>query len=285
MILARIKKGQAAIEYLFSYGWVLLLMFTIVFIALNYGLLSPERYIQEKCNLGDLIACKDYAADKDGMVQLILTNNYEFGIWVWNLTIPDFPESNCMNTPIFLNPGLTDMLICDTHVSWNEGSKERLNIKVHYWRDGGTLNHTMGGQLSVKIVDDLGLSQCGDPGTWTWLCTGGEHCSPNNVVINYSTGGGVCCIQPCQPAEECRNGIDDDDDGCIDFGFDTGCMDAEDPSEGPEDCAFNSNLETTCIEADGVCCAYGCTEPIPQYYCDQSGGTAFCCQQECAVLA
>ncbi len=54
------KKGQAAAEYLVTYGWALLLLVAVIAIILSTGIFNPSYFISEECVLQPDIACTGY---------------------------------------------------------------------------------------------------------------------------------------------------------------------------------------------------------------------------------
>lgn len=51
------RKGQAAAEYLVTYGWALLLLVAVIAIILSTGVFNPSYFISEECVLQPDISC------------------------------------------------------------------------------------------------------------------------------------------------------------------------------------------------------------------------------------
>lgn len=54
------KKGQAAMEFLMTYGWAILVVLAAIGALAYFGVLSPDRFLPEKCTLPAGIACVDF---------------------------------------------------------------------------------------------------------------------------------------------------------------------------------------------------------------------------------
>jgi len=54
------KKGQAAMEFLMTYGWAILVVLAAIGALAYFGVLSPDRFLPEKCTLPSGIACLDF---------------------------------------------------------------------------------------------------------------------------------------------------------------------------------------------------------------------------------
>src|SRR3989338_11499823 len=82
----RKNKSQAAMEFLMSYGWAILIVVVAV-VALSYsGILSPEQFVPSKCILEPGIACSDFNVQEDS-VTLVLTNSRGEDISVSAITV------------------------------------------------------------------------------------------------------------------------------------------------------------------------------------------------------
>ena len=93
----RTKKGQAAFEYLVTYGWALILIFGIIAILYAY-IFKPEFYVAESCDMAPGIECGTFMlahSGSDMALNLSMRNGMEFAIEPQevNITIKDFIEA------------------------------------------------------------------------------------------------------------------------------------------------------------------------------------------------
>ena len=56
------KKSQAAMEFLMTYGWALLVVIIVIAALAFFGLLNPGRFLPEKCEIGPGISCLEATA-------------------------------------------------------------------------------------------------------------------------------------------------------------------------------------------------------------------------------
>ena len=54
------RKGQAAMEFLMTYGWAILVVLAAIGALAYFGVLSPDRFLPEKCTLPSGVACLDF---------------------------------------------------------------------------------------------------------------------------------------------------------------------------------------------------------------------------------
>ncbi len=72
----RSKKGQAAIEFLVTYGWAILGVLVAVGALAYFGVFNPSKYVNDECNFGDQWHCEDFIMSSNGNVTVRLRNNF-----------------------------------------------------------------------------------------------------------------------------------------------------------------------------------------------------------------
>ncbi len=91
----RRRKGQAALEYLVTYGWGILAILVVVGALAYFGLFEPSRYLPDHCSFGAQLQCADYqvvagdGASNGGVVYLRLRNGFGDGITITNAYVGD----------------------------------------------------------------------------------------------------------------------------------------------------------------------------------------------------
>src|SRR3989338_6175333 len=72
------KKAQAAMEFLMTYGWAILVVLVVIGALAYFGVLSPTKLLPDKCLFGPGIGtCTDYALTSgaaSSTLELKLTN-------------------------------------------------------------------------------------------------------------------------------------------------------------------------------------------------------------------
>lgn len=82
-------KGQAAIEYLMTYGWALLALVIVVAVLLSSGLFSPDYLISEECSFGNSLPC-NFALFNEGpstKVIMEIFNGYPYEIKILEIHV------------------------------------------------------------------------------------------------------------------------------------------------------------------------------------------------------
>ena len=169
-------RGQAAAEYLVTYGWALLLLVAVIAIILSTGVFNPSYFISEECVLQPDISCTGHQMYRGGgdTVLLVRVENrlgYEMeldkvtatttgfgqaGEQTWNGDITDrkrlLPGENA--TVKFTFRGEEQPPV---------GSIERVGISLDYYScarevdpgcEGHNSKHTISGRVTARIESE-----------------------------------------------------------------------------------------------------------------------------------
>lgn len=86
------RKGQAAMEFLMTYGWAILVVLAAIGALAYFGVLSPSRFLPSACQMPSGIGCIDYKVTAS-QFQFTLRNNLGADLNVFNMTLTgDAPE-------------------------------------------------------------------------------------------------------------------------------------------------------------------------------------------------
>ena len=69
------RRGQAAMEFLMTYGWAILVVLVVIGALAYFGVLNPQQFLPTKCQLPVGLTCTDYAlSTSKGKTQIVITN-------------------------------------------------------------------------------------------------------------------------------------------------------------------------------------------------------------------
>ena len=70
------KRGQAALEFLTTYGWGFLVILIMIAALAYFGILNPSKLLPNRCNFGVEFQCLDHQiSSTDGTFKLRMKNN------------------------------------------------------------------------------------------------------------------------------------------------------------------------------------------------------------------
>lgn len=77
--MIRKKHSQAAMEFLMTYGWALLVVLIAISALAYFGVLNPSRFLPNRCQFGPGVACVDFMAKQpvggdDGNITMLIRN-------------------------------------------------------------------------------------------------------------------------------------------------------------------------------------------------------------------
>ena len=148
------KKAQAAMEFLMTYGWAILVVLAAIAALAYFGVLSPDRFLPEKCTFPSGIACLDFTTNTSH-VELRVQNSAGFDMTNMVMTLTyetstgDVVET-CTTSGTEMNNGQTATWSCPSTTTYPTG-KMKAVITMSYTNAQTTMEHTRAGELIAKI--------------------------------------------------------------------------------------------------------------------------------------
>ncbi|MBR9692565.1 hypothetical protein GOV07_01395 [Candidatus Woesearchaeota archaeon] len=151
------RRGQAALEFLTTYGWAFLVILVMIGALAYFGVINPNRFLPEKCLFQQEFHCKDYQVkyvdSGEADVNFYITNNLGSGI-----TIPvDGVSINhtgttggeeCPDTLLSLGAGMTGEITCPgVPGSYIDGEKTKFTVTIRYNTTTGKYTRIMNGDI------------------------------------------------------------------------------------------------------------------------------------------
>jgi hypothetical protein len=147
----RTKKGQAAIEYMITYGWAFLVIIAAVGVLGYFGLLNPTKYIPESCQFGEQLKCIEHNVMNNGTIEIRFRNNFGTDVVVTNAN----GDVSLSGAQVNIPQGEVKKITLETSRTIFEGTKERFDVIIGFKRDGGTHEHNLSGSMFAKVNDAL----------------------------------------------------------------------------------------------------------------------------------
>ena len=209
------KKAQVAVEFLTTYGWVLVGVIILLAVLLYYGAFDPMRFVSRQCNFEPGLPCTTYKLESNlttgGAVYIVqLSNNLGYDISLPNNSIQLNAENvgkagkqtyvgNCSpRSPTVIKKGQT--FTCIVNIPYKEvvpsiGKTVRLDSHISYNNCLTAQNYTTTGDCTAAsnyTTTGTAITQM-EPYSGILYC-GDEICSPS-IGENPAT-----CPADCPPA-------------------------------------------------------------------------------------
>jgi hypothetical protein len=144
------RRGQAAMEFLMTYGWALLVVLIVISALAYFGVLSPGNLVSERCSFEIGIGCKDFAVGSNG-VSVVVENMRGTGMTITTVAFAsDALVGDCDATVnAFLAQGERATLYADdvSCAGVDTGrDKNTYDVSLSYTLPGSTLEHTATGE-------------------------------------------------------------------------------------------------------------------------------------------
>lgn len=137
------RKGQAAMEFLMTYGWAILAAIIAIAVLAYFGVFNPGRYTSEMCQVSAPFTCDDNSVGSvTNGLQLILRNGGDVDYNIEEVTVTNCGTVNLTAAPVLVASGTTSALgaldvTCAPALTL--GAAFRGNIEISYKdASGGT---------------------------------------------------------------------------------------------------------------------------------------------------
>ena len=101
-------KAQSAIEYLITYGWMLIAL-SIVSAAI-FGIYEPVCSESASGFIGQTVSIENFGVNSDDELQVVLRNNENYDVDVSRIVLEDGEDIRQIYDPATIEPGSTNIL-------------------------------------------------------------------------------------------------------------------------------------------------------------------------------
>ena len=141
------RKSQAAMEFLMTYGWAILVVLVAIGALAYFGVLSPDRFLPSKCTLPAGLACTDFQIDAPATINIVLRNGMGFDATSMSVTAGGCTTAD--TTPATIANGEQQQYAV-TGCALTAGSKYSGDVNVTYTNADSTLVHVVQGTITGR---------------------------------------------------------------------------------------------------------------------------------------
>lgn len=141
------KKSQAAMEFLMTYGWAILVVLAAIAALAYFGVLSPEKFLGDKCVLEPGLACISNKVEPTQITLLIAQNKGK------TIIIDSISVGSCSSTFSENMISGTDKKFVIGGACNNGDVKERFKgeIVIGYTEKEANITKTARGNLNTNV--------------------------------------------------------------------------------------------------------------------------------------
>ena len=147
------RKSQAAMEFLMTYGWAILVVLVAIGALAYFGVLSPDKFLPSRCTLPAGIACTDHSVSSaTNQVTVVLRNGMGFDATLLTVTIGGCGTAT--PAPDTLTNGEQQAYIATCPPPPNQlvgGAKFNAGFGVTYRNADTLLDHVVNGTITTRI--------------------------------------------------------------------------------------------------------------------------------------
>ncbi len=160
-----LKRGQAAMEFLASYGWTILVAIVAIGALNVFWERDSAGFVSESCILGPGLFCKDFVVHEDS-INLVVLNSLGR-----DLSEISINHADCSNPPSnYVLENGEELIFTMSGCSFNSNELVNEDLNLSYMFEGSSINHIRNitvtaivqaamGILSLETnVDDGGIS-------------------------------------------------------------------------------------------------------------------------------
>ena len=139
------KRGQAALEFMMTYGWAILIVIVAISALSYFGVLRADRFLPDSCFIGPGISCLSHKATTDTL-DIVLQNQLGQDILVTAVRTDGCEDTTAtsMNRGDKVQFTLTDCSF------GSAGKKIKQDINFTY-RDEELIYHTRSGEFTTTV--------------------------------------------------------------------------------------------------------------------------------------
>ncbi|MDP2926089.1 MAG: hypothetical protein Q8N99_06965 [Nanoarchaeota archaeon] len=149
------KRGQAAMEFLMTYGWAILAAVIAIGVLAYFGVFSPGKYVTGNVvvNPPFYISAANAKASYglDGGVQLAIKNNGGEDYNIYSVSISNCGAYSTL-TPAVADSTTTIEVDCDAGTDLTAGKNIKGDITITYQKIGISVDLTSTGTIAQKVV-------------------------------------------------------------------------------------------------------------------------------------
>lgn len=140
------RRSQAALEFIMTYGWAIMVVIVAIAALAYFGVLNPDRFLPSKCTLPAGIACLDHLASGSA---ILVTLKNSLGYDITSVTVRASGCTTADSQAKFRNEEQREFT--PSGCSLTNGQKYNGQINVSYTNTDTGISHTAQGTITTRV--------------------------------------------------------------------------------------------------------------------------------------
>jgi len=142
------KKAQAAMEFIMTYGWAILVVLVAIAALAYFGVLSPAKFLPERCQLPAGLFCKSFKVSTSG-VDIVMSNTMGKDIVLQSINVTE--QAGCSLTSINATVMNGEDYTFNINCTLASGQKLNSDLVITYDEVDGVIGQVASGVLTKKV--------------------------------------------------------------------------------------------------------------------------------------
>lgn len=150
--------GQASLEFLTTYGWMLLVAAAVAGAMMYMGVFSPEKTLPQQCDLTLSFSCERFTIIDNGTVRVESMNKLGEPVKVTSFTCV-YPDASSYSEDFSgsaqWDPSKPFVLSCNppsARGGMTAGDRAQVDVKLEYKKVSGGFTKIAEGKVSANVV-------------------------------------------------------------------------------------------------------------------------------------
>jgi uncharacterized protein (UPF0333 family) len=144
------KKGQAAMEFLMTYGWAILAAVIAIGVLAYFGVFSPGKYVTGNAVVNPPFYVNAHNAKASTGITLEIKNNGGEDYAIQSITVSGCGTYNTLTAIPASDPLKTITIVCDPVLI--AGNSFKGDITINYRKTGSLVDLTSTGTIAEKVT-------------------------------------------------------------------------------------------------------------------------------------
>lgn len=152
-------RAQAALEYIITYGWAIMLVLIILGAGFYFGLIGRASFEQERCDFGPQIECGDFNLGKEGTMAIRIHNNLLDTLNITDISLSEPDEFITLDPDkylgVLIKTGRDKIIILNcTDTELDPGEMMELDLTITYQRGiPNAPSHFIKGRVLSRVCE------------------------------------------------------------------------------------------------------------------------------------